>query len=611
MSYCLNPFCKKPQNRDEAKTCPTCGAELFLRKRYRAIRPIGEGAFSRSFFAEDTDRLNSPCVIKQFLPLPQIQNNNSAMAKTTQMFEQEARQLLQLGEQHPQVPALYAYFEEDKRLYLITQYIEGQDLSQLLQEQGAYNEQQIRELLHDILPVLQFVHNRQAIHRDIKLRNIIKRKSDRKHILIDFGISRQLTDNKFTPIRFNLATEGYAPLEQLRGGRIYPASDLYSLGIVCIQLLTQAALDELYNPIEGGWVWRDYLRRLGADISDQLYQVLDKLLKDSLKKRYQSATEVLKELYTEGWRKTVLPPNSIPTIPIRNWRCVSNLVQHTDTVTCLTFSPNALMLVSGSADKSIKLWKAGNGRLISTINGHSDTVACLATSPDGRILASGSADCTIKLWQLGNGNLIRTFTGHSVTIFSLAFTPDGEVLVSGSGDGNIKLWQVNSGKLINTLTGHSDFVESIVITPDSKTLASGSWDNTIKIWDLQSGRLVNTLTGHGGSIWAIALSPDGELLASISGDNTIKLWQLSNGKLINTLTSSSGSVWSIAYSPNGETIACDSGDNTIKIWQVEQGKLLRTLSGHSAQVRTLAFSPDGKILASGSDDRTIKLWRHE
>ena len=108
MSYCLNPFCKKPQNRDEAKTCPTCGAQLFLRKRYRAIRPIGEGAFSRSFFAEDTDRLNSPCVIKQFLPLPQIQNNKSAMAKTTQMFEQEARQLLQLGEQHPQVPSLYA-----------------------------------------------------------------------------------------------------------------------------------------------------------------------------------------------------------------------------------------------------------------------------------------------------------------------------------------------------------------------------------------------------------------------------------------------------------------------------------------------------------------------
>jgi len=611
MKLCLNPLCKKPQNRDEAKNCPSCGADLLLRKRYTAIKPIGEGAFSRSFLAEDVDRLNSQCVIKQYLPLSQIQNNVSAMAKTTQMFEQEARQLLHLGEQHPQIPTLYAYFEENKCFYLISQYIEGQDLSQELQEQGAYNEQQIRELLHDILPVLQYVHNRQAIHRDIKLSNIIKRKSDRKNVLIDFGFSRQLTDNKLSHIRLNLATEGYAPLEQLRGGRTYPASDLYSLGLACVQLLTQASLDELYNPMEGGWVWRDYLRRLGNDISEQLAQVLDKLLKDSLKRRYQSATEVLKELYAEGWRKTVPVLNAAPTVPIRSWRCVSNLVEHLDTVTCLAFTPNALILASGSADKTIKLWKSGNGRLISAINAHSDTVACLAISPDGKILASGSADCTIKLWNLSNGNLIRTLTGHSVTVFSLAFTPDSEVLVSSSGDGNIKLWQLSTGKLLNTLTGHSDFVESIVITPDGQTLASGSWDNTIKIWDLNNGKLYNTLTGHSGSIWAIALSPDGENLASISGDHSIKIWQLSTGKLLNTLTNSSGSVWSITYSPNGETLACDSGDNSIKIWQVEQGKLLRTLSGHSSQVRTLAFSPDGKILASGGDDHTIKLWRHE
>jgi serine/threonine protein kinase len=131
------PKAAKP---DGTKFCLTCGSQLLLKNQYQAIQPIGEGGFGRTFLACDAHRLNARCVIKQFFPLPEIQGNSQAMAKATELFEQEARQLLQLGEQHPQIPTLFAYFEQDKRLYLVQQFIDGQDLSQELAQRGAFSE---------------------------------------------------------------------------------------------------------------------------------------------------------------------------------------------------------------------------------------------------------------------------------------------------------------------------------------------------------------------------------------------------------------------------------------------------------------------------------------
>jgi serine/threonine protein kinase len=217
MIYCLNPNCQKPQNLDGTKFCLTCGSQLLLKNQYQAIQPIGEGGFGRTFLAFDAHRLNARCVIKQFFPLLEIQGNSQAMAKATELFEQEARQLLQLGEQHPQIPTLFAYFEQDRRLYLVQQFIAGQDLSQELAQQGAFSEEQIRELLHDLLPVLHFVHQQQVIHRDIKPTNILRRKIDGKLVLIDFGVAKVLTvGTGLTRTGTKAGTEGYAAIEQMR-----------------------------------------------------------------------------------------------------------------------------------------------------------------------------------------------------------------------------------------------------------------------------------------------------------------------------------------------------------------------------------------------------------
>jgi serine/threonine protein kinase len=123
--------------------------------------------------------MNAACVVKQFSPSPQIQSDAESLRKATALFNQEAVRLLYLGE-HPQIPGLLAHFDEDKRLYLVQEYIDGQNLLEELVQQGVFNEQKIRVLLGDLLPVLKFIHSEGVIHRDIKPENIMRRRKDGK-----------------------------------------------------------------------------------------------------------------------------------------------------------------------------------------------------------------------------------------------------------------------------------------------------------------------------------------------------------------------------------------------------------------------------------------------
>ncbi|HAZ47338.1 MAG TPA: hypothetical protein DDW76_16615 [Cyanobacteria bacterium UBA11369] len=621
MIYCLNPRCKKPKNPDGTEICQACSSKLLLKERYRAIQFLGDGVFSRSFLAEDMQQRKIPCVIKQFAPLPQIQGHSEAMAKAMQVFEQEAKQLLELAEQYPQIPTLFDYFEQDKYLYVAKYYIEGKNLAQELQAQGAFSEHQVREFLYDVLPVLQVLHKRQIVHRAIKPTNIILKKSDRKFVLIDIGISKQLADTRLTKTNLRASTEIYTPIEQMRGGKAYPASDLYSLGVICIQMLTGAQVDDLFDPLEGRWMWREYIRNAGTDISDSLAQILDKMLQDSIKDRYQSASEILKEFYTGAIPRTTTSDRSKSSTPepekkAARWQCIHTIAGHLDTVTTVAFSPTPTILATGSADNTVKIWQSDTGKLIRTLLGHSDTVNCVAFSPNNNgetppLIASGSGDKTIKIWHLDTGKLIHSLTGHSVTVFSIAFSPDGEMLASASGDGTIRLWHPGTGKLLNVLAGHSDFVESVAFSPSGLSIASGSWDNTIRIWQVSTGKLLHTIKGHSGGVWSVTFSPDSQTLASNSGDNTIKLWHPETGTLNYTLTENSDSAWSVVFSPDGQSLASDSGNDTIKIWHLPSRKVRSTLSGHLSQVRSIAFSRDGKMLATGSDDKTFKIWRFE
>ena len=660
MSYCLNPACQNPQNADRTLFCLNCGTKLLLRERYRAIKPLGRGGFGRTFLAVDEDKPSKPrCAIKQFFPLSQ---GTSSSEKAAELFNREAVRLDELGK-HPQIPELLAHFQQERYQYLVQEFIEGQNLQQELAGAGPFSENQIRSLLNDLLPVLEFVHSRSVIHRDIKPPNIIRRRFSQTPInysyptltgelvLVDFGAAKLVEGLRETGTVIG-SPEFVAP-EQIRGQAVY-ASDLYSLGVTCIYLLTQVSPFDLFDINQDVWVWRDFLK---VQIDPKLSRILDKMIESSLSRRYKSVAEILQDLQMQQSAVQVPIPaapaisvpqrmpavqNTVPptiagtilpvppmqrVVPARapTWRCVHTLVGHSQAVTSIAFSPDGATLASGSEDKTIEMWKLDAGKRWYTLTGHSDWVTCVAFSPDGATLASGGRDKTIQIWDLNKGKWWYALRGHEDRVYAVAFSRDGQVLASGSRDKTVQLWNLNKGRPMSALSGHAGGVEAVAFSPGGEFLASGSRDKTLQLWDWRNGRSICTLAEHGDWVRAIAfaatsssISPfsqggagGGSILVSGSRDGTAKLWRVDTdggGTLLRSMRDNSGDVLCVAFSPDGGVLATGSRDGSIYLWDAATGGLLELLTGHGGEVLSVAFGADG-CLASGSGDRTVKIWR--
>jgi serine/threonine protein kinase len=643
MLCCINPQCQKPLNADDAKVCQSCGSPLgILRGRYKAIRPLGQGGFGRTYLAQDEDRLNTYCVIKQFAP--QVQSEKSR-EKAERLFTQEAVRLDEL-EKHPQVPNLLAYFKQDGYFYLVQQFIEGQSLLQEMRQQGGLDERQIRDVLADVLPVLRFIHKQQVIHRDITPTNILRRKADDRLVLIDFGVAKQVNEDAADHGGTRIGTEGYSPIEQFRGGKAYPSSDLYSLGATCLHLMTETRPDNLYDPLNGRWIWRDYLQQhRGKQVSNQLAHILDLLLKDLVSERYQSADEVMRDLNADSFfpnarttaAKTVsaaptpptpvappsvapaAPPIATPAVKPSNPPAAPSAavqaaakavpsIPSTPPTPPISRPPTSGTPISRPSGTPSGRFASSSSRCIQTLAGHTSWVTGLAISRTTPTFASSSLDDTVKVWNLNTGEELFTLTGHTRDVNAIAISPNDRIIVSASDDYTVKIWNFLNGALLKSLEGHSRDVTSVAISPDGRLLVSAGEDRTIRLWDFTTGALIRVLAGVAGMIKSVAISPDGQVLASGGLDHKIKLWSLRTGEQVQTLIGHSNHILAIAFSPRGQVVATASKDKTIRLWNLQTGDLLRTLSDHTRDVNAIAFLPNGRTLISGSSDTTIKRW---
>ncbi|MBE9008464.1 serine/threonine protein kinase [Fortiea sp. LEGE XX443] len=267
--------------------------------RYEIIRALGAGGFGQTYIAKDTKLPGNPlCVVKQFKP-----QNPIHWEIGKKLFEREAQKLQELGN-HEQIPRLLAYFTENQEFYLVQEYIEGHDLNQELVHGKKLSETYVIQLLREILEVLSFVHKYYLIHRDIKPSNILRRASDKKIFLIDFGAVKEVTTqimnaqgqvNSATVI----GTKGYAPIEQYEGNPVL-SSDIYAVGVIAIQALTGIAspgIALLSSQIKE-IVWRDR-----AQVSAELANIIDKMVRRDWNQRYQSASEALQAV-----NALILPP---------------------------------------------------------------------------------------------------------------------------------------------------------------------------------------------------------------------------------------------------------------------------------------------------------------
>ena len=265
-----------------------------LEKRYRIIRELGRGGFGRTYLAEDTNRYGENCVLKEFSPVVQS-------PKAAELFDREASMLYNL--QHPQIPRFRELLRTDlggnPSLFLVQDYIPGETYEQILisrQQQGKnFTEAEVTQLLFQLLPVLEYIHSRNLIHRDVSPDNIIQHDADKLPFLIDFGSVKQIAATAVFQFSGQPATaigkQGYSPAEQMRLGKVTPASDLYALAVTALVLLTGKKPQKLYDIHNKIWEWRSHVT-----VSQNLGTVLDKMLAEQPGDRYQSAKEVREAL---------------------------------------------------------------------------------------------------------------------------------------------------------------------------------------------------------------------------------------------------------------------------------------------------------------------------
>ena len=314
--YCTRPGCTHPQNyfsdlennsilrTVHQKYCMTCGMPLILAGRYLPQKLLAQGGFGTAFLAIDryTPGMRQ-CVVKQFQPAGDLSPTQMQLAQD--LFEREAVVLEEIGNQHDQIPTLFAYFpilvenlnyEQEQFFYLVQEYIDGHTLGEKLVEKGRFTQVEVVEILRQILNILRFVHNKNIIHRDIKPSNIMRHRNG-KLFLLDFGAVKQVTKNPTGANRSStgIYSIGFSPPEQMSGGEIFPCTDLYALGVTAVTLLTgEQEVNKLFDAYSNQIKWRSRVQ-----VNPELADILDKMLVAAANQRFGTATEVLEALNTE------------------------------------------------------------------------------------------------------------------------------------------------------------------------------------------------------------------------------------------------------------------------------------------------------------------------
>ena len=296
---------------------------------------------------------------------------------------------------------------------------------------------------------------------------------------------------------------------------------------------------------------------------------------------------------------------------------LQTLTGHTEEVSSVAFSPDGKRIVTGSNDRTARLWDAATGQEILALKGHTLWITSVAFSPDGKRIVTGAGDYSqpgkmqgeAKVWDAATGQELLSLRGHADCVWAVRFSPDGQHIVTASDDQTARVWDAATGQEIFTFRGHAGGVRSVAFSPDGQRIITGSVDETAKVWDAATGQELLVLKNI-SVVWSVAFSPNGQRIATGNADNTAKVWDAVTGEELLVLKHASV-VSSVAFSPDGKRILTGSWDRTAKVWDIATGEEIFVLKGHASNLRSVAFSPDGKRIATGSADNTAKVWDAE
>ncbi|MFC1603658.1 protein kinase [Planctomycetota bacterium] len=299
--------------------------------------------------------------------------------------------------------------------------------------------------------------------------------------------------------------------------------------------------------------------------------------------------------------------------------CLRTLNGHIREVSSVVLSTDTRRALSGSNDKTLKLWDLDTGVCLRTFEhlmptqldfGHFGFhVGSVALSVDGCSALSGGSDQMLKFWDVATGNCLKKFEGLGGSVTACILSADGRYILSGDVSGSLKLWDIATGTCIQTLK-HGHWVESVALSRDGRHALSASddVDGSLRLWDITTGACLKKFEWNKGCAMSVALSADGRYALSGSSDSTLKLFDVSTGICVRTFEGHTGRVESVALSADGRYALSGSDDCTLKLWDASTGVCLRTFDGHRGPVHSIVMSEDGRHALSGSGDSTLKLW---
>ncbi len=589
---------------------------------------LGKGGFGRTLLArvvsdpgQGADPIGTRCVIKQIYRIP---------AETNAVFKAEATRLAQLGK-HPQIPRLLDAVENGLGQFLVQEFAPGENLEALVRKEGTWDESEVRSLLNSLVSVLQYVHSFKVIHRDIKPANIVQSRGANQNLpmLVDFGAAKWIGQTVGKTV---IGSAGYAAPEQSMGQATF-ASDIYSLGLTCLHLLTGLHPFELYSAAEDRWVWQDYLP---DPVSPQMAQVLDKMVARSLQTRYATMAEVATDLKLSkrpqfSGARQLLERAKNSVLPLQS---VLEGGALTDALQRLAPGQSVRSLARSPVIIDPQPWQIHH-RI--TVNmGLTQAVTVSSSAP---IFATASNDSAIRLWDLADGSLIHTFArrllggaGHSAAVTHVQFHPDGRALYSASDDGSVKEWDALAHQLMNTLPNVGWTPTALAVSPDGTTLISANSDGRIVLWDIATLSVAGQLTQHKARVNAVAIARAGNLLASAGEDDTVRLWQYSPAQMpqlakVIQIESTASALKGFGRFPDERKGAvaialqepADSDPPYLvaatrdTVWRYEltpqfEVKDATALYRSDNAIRAIALSKQG-TLAVGTEDRALTLWQ--
>jgi WD40 repeat protein len=297
-------------------------------------------------------------------------------------------------------------------------------------------------------------------------------------------------------------------------------------------------------------------------------------------------------------------------------------------VTCVAVSSDGRRILSGSEDRSLRLWDIASGTEIRRWGAAELGVKSVAWAPNGPYAVSGGGwGSPARLWDTATGTEIRRFqSGQASDVLAVAFSPEGRLIATGGADHTVRCWDTATGQELRRLEGHAADVVSVGFSPDRKLVVSGEADldrdGTVRLWDLQSGREFRRFGEKLCFVNAVAFSAAGDLVLATTMDAKLYAWEASTGRDAYSVDVGKGNLLCLAVSARGrwlltgsgtdyhppESIAESGADNTVRLLDAADGRELRRFDGHTGNVNAVAFTPAGDQAVSASADHTVMVW---